>query len=170
MLTFCRVFVLYLLFKSEQLIKAIKLQKRMCNYTENYCCGGLNFLKHLTLILSTELNKLTSHNKRLTRIDEGILFNIYTPSFQPLTVVSLIKHNFMFGNRATRSYLKDCFWLAGKKIGLVTKQCPYPWKQWTCRLNGTSYSEIRGLERCRSIVKSGYGNCCSVIVICVDLW
>ena len=81
----------------------------MCNYTENYCCGGLNFLKHLTLILSTELNKLTSHNKRLTRIDEGILFNIYTPSFQPLTVVSLIKHNFMFGNRATRSYLKDCF-------------------------------------------------------------
>ena len=57
----------------------------MCNYTENYCCGGLNFLKHLTLILSTELNKLTSHNKRLTRIDEGILFN--TSSFQPLTVV-----------------------------------------------------------------------------------
>ena len=94
LLTFCSVFVLYLLFKSEQLITAIKLQKRICNYTENYCCGGLNFLKHLILILSTELNKLTSHNKRLTRIDEGILFN--KPSFQPLTVVSLIKHNFMF--------------------------------------------------------------------------
>ena len=32
-------------------------------------------------------------------------------------------------------YLKDCFWLAGKTIGIVTWQCPgYPWKQWKCRL------------------------------------
>ena len=47
LLTFCSVFVLYLLlFKSEKLITAIKLQKRICNYTENYCCGGLNFFKH----------------------------------------------------------------------------------------------------------------------------
>ena len=47
----------------------------------------------------------------------------------------------------SRSYLKDCFWLAGKTIGIVTQQCPYPWKQWRCRLKGTS--KIRGLERCR---------------------
>ena len=37
-------------------------------------------------------------------------------------------------------------WLAGKTIGIVTSQCPYPWKQWRCRLKGTS--EIRGLQRC----------------------
>ena len=47
----------------------------------------------------------------------------------------------------SRSYLKDCFWLAGKTIGIITQQCPYPWKQWRCRLKGTS--KIRGLERCR---------------------
>ena len=33
-------------------------------------------------------------------------------------------------------------------IGIVTEQCPYPWKQWRCRLKGTS--EIRGLEWCSS--------------------
>ena len=31
----------------------------------------------------------------------------------------------------SRTYLKDCFWLAGKTIGIVTWQCPYtftaPW-------------------------------------------
>ena len=48
----------------------------------------------------------------------------------------------------SRTYLKDCFWLAEKIIGIVTSQCPYPWKQWKCRLKGTS--EIRGLKRCRS--------------------
>ena len=48
----------------------------------------------------------------------------------------------------SRTYLKDCFLLAGKTIGIVTSQCPYPWKQWKCRLKGTS--EIRGLKRCRS--------------------
>ena len=48
----------------------------------------------------------------------------------------------------SRTYLKDCFWLAGKTIGIVTYQCAYPWKQWKCRLKGTT--EIKGLERCRS--------------------
>ena len=44
--------------------------------------------------------------------------------------------------------LKDCFWLAGKTIGIVTQQCPYPRKQWKCRLK-EAY-EVRGLERCRA--------------------
>ena len=46
----------------------------------------------------------------------------------------------------SHTYLKDCFWFAGKTIGIVTKKCPYPWKQW-------KYSEIRGLEQCRSTAK-----------------
>ena len=50
----------------------------------------------------------------------------------------------------SRTYLTDCFWLTGKTIGIVTQQCPYPWKQWRCRLMGTS--EIRGLQRCTSTV------------------
>ena len=50
----------------------------------------------------------------------------------------------------SRTYLKDCFWLTGKTIEIVTQQCPYPWKQWMCRLKGTS--EIRGLQRCTSTV------------------
>ena len=48
----------------------------------------------------------------------------------------------------SRTYLKDCFWLAGKTIGIVTYQYAYPWKPWKCRLKGTT--EIKGLERCRS--------------------
>ena len=51
----------------------------------------------------------------------------------------------------SRTYFKDCFWLAGKTIGIVTKQCSHPWKQWKCRLKGTS--KIRGLEQCRSTAK-----------------
>ena len=67
------------------------------------------------------------------------------------TVSSFSKEIFIAPGRS-RTYLKDCFWLTGKTTRIVTQQCPYPWKQWKCRLKGTS--EIRGLERCRSTVPS----------------
>ena len=38
-----------------------------------------------------------------------------------------------FGRSLT--YLKDCFWLAGKTIGIVTWQCPCPWKARLSRLH-----------------------------------
>ena len=48
------------------------------------------------------------------------------------------------------NYLRDCLWLARKTIGIVTQQCPYPWKQWKCRLKGTN--ERRDFEWCMSTV------------------
>ena len=81
-------------------------------------------------------------------------FNVITMCF--ITAIFCSCHLFVhcFCKKAyyslgrSRTYLKDCFWLAGKTTGIVTQQCPYPWKQWKCRLKGTS--AIRGLERCRS--------------------
>ena len=66
-------------------------------------------------------------------------------------VTTLKKGSFsltQWGIGRSRTYLKDCFWLAGKTLGIVTSRCPYPWKQSKCRVKGTS--EIRGLTRCRT--------------------
>ena len=71
-------------------------------------------------------------------------FNVITMCF--ITAIFCSCHLFVhcFCKKAyyslgrSRTYLKDCFWLAGKTIGIVTQQCHYPCKQWRCRLKGTS--------------------------------